>query len=60
MAYPRQAEIEVPLLQTIADLGGAARPRDVYPKVAQSFPQLTPDPKHLFNSSLEGNAQACD
>lgn len=43
MAYPRQVEIEVPLLQAIADLGGVARPRDVYPKVAESFPQLTPE-----------------
>ena len=43
MAYPRQAEIEVPLLQAIAEFGGAARPRDVYPKVAEAFPQLTPE-----------------
>ena len=43
MPYPRQAEIEIPLLQTIVELGGAARPRDVYPKVAESFPQLTPE-----------------
>lgn len=39
--FPRQIEIELPLLQVLVDLGGEAKPRDVYPLVAQRFPQLT-------------------
>ncbi len=42
MAFPRQSEIEIPLLRALADTGGSAKPRDVYPKVAASFPELTP------------------
>lgn len=41
MPFPRQAEIEVPLLAAIIELGGEGRPRDVYPLVAKRFPQLT-------------------
>ncbi len=41
MPFPKQAEIEVPLLCALAELGGEARPRDVYPLVAKRFPQLT-------------------
>lgn len=43
MPFPRQAEIEVPLLRALAELGGEARPRDVYPRVAKQFPDLTPE-----------------
>lgn len=43
MAYPKQVEIELPLLRVLAELGGEARPRDVYPRVAAHFPQLTPE-----------------
>jgi len=43
MPYPRQIEIEVPLLDALNTLGGDARPRDVYPLVAKSFPTLTPE-----------------
>jgi restriction system protein len=31
MAIPKQTEIEVPLLRALIELGGKARPRDVYP-----------------------------
>jgi restriction system protein len=41
--FPKQYEIEAPLLQVLAKLGGEARPRDVYPLVAKSFPSLTPE-----------------
>jgi len=43
LSFPRQVEIEIPLLAAIAQLGGEAKPRDVYPLVAAQFPQLTPE-----------------
>ena len=43
LAFPRQVEIEIPLLASIVELGGEAKPRDVYPLVAARFPQLTPE-----------------
>ena len=41
MAFPRQVDIEVPLLEALVELGGEGRPRDVYALVARRFPQLT-------------------
>jgi restriction system protein len=41
MAFPKQSDVEVPLLRALADLGGEAKPRDVYPAVAASFPDLS-------------------
>lgn len=41
MPFPRQVEIEIPLLQALVELGGEGRPRDIYPLVAKRFPQLT-------------------
>jgi len=41
--FPKQAEIEVPLLQELLEVGGEARPREVYPFVARRFPHLTPE-----------------
>jgi Mrr N-terminal domain len=43
MAFPKSSEIDQVLLQVLADLGGHARPQDVYPHVAEFFPQLTPE-----------------
>lgn len=43
MTYPTQSQIELPLLQVIAELGGEARPKDTYPRVATHFPELTPE-----------------
>jgi restriction system protein len=40
---PSQAEIEIPLLEALEVLGGAARPKKVYPLVTAKFPQLTPE-----------------
>jgi restriction system protein len=41
MPFPRQVEIEIPLLQALVELGGEGRPREIYPLVAKRFPQLT-------------------
>jgi restriction system protein len=43
VSFPKQAEIEIPLLEALVELGGEARPRDVYPLVAKRFPDLTPE-----------------
>jgi restriction system protein len=40
---PSQTETEVPLLRAIAQLGGQAKPKSVYPVVTGYFPQITPD-----------------
>jgi restriction system protein len=40
---PTQAEVEVPLLEVLEELGGQARPKDVYPRLTGRFPQLTPE-----------------
>jgi restriction system protein len=41
MAFPKQFDIELPLLQTIQELGGSGKPKVIYPRVAKLFPQLT-------------------
>ena len=38
---PPQAEIEIPLLEILRDLGGEARPKEVYELLTARFPQLT-------------------
>src|ERR1700722_456032 len=43
MPFPNNREITKALLQVLADLGGAAQPQQIYPKVAEYFPQLTDD-----------------
>ena len=43
MAFPKGSEIDSVLLQVLVDLGGHARPQDVYPRVAEFFPQLPPE-----------------
>ena len=43
MPLPTQREIEAVLLQAIADVGGSARPRQIYDTVAEQFPDMTPD-----------------
>jgi restriction system protein len=40
MTFPKQSDIELPLLATLQKLGGTAMPRDVYPIVAGYFPNL--------------------
>jgi len=41
MAFPKQYEIEIPLLKVIEELGGSGKTTDIYPRVAKHFPQLT-------------------
>ncbi len=41
MPFPKQAEIELPLLEVLDKLGGKAKPSEVYPLVAKHFPSLT-------------------
>ena len=41
MAFPKQFEIEIPLLETIQELGGTGKPKEIYPRVSKLFPQLT-------------------
>lgn len=41
MPFPRVEEIEVPLLLEIEAMGGEARPKEIYLKVASHFPQIT-------------------
>jgi restriction system protein len=43
MPFPKQVDIELPLLKSLVELGGAGKPSDVYPLVAKHFPSLTPD-----------------
>ncbi len=41
MSFPKQSEVELPLLKTLLELGGKAEPREVYSRLATIFPQLT-------------------
>src|SRR5437868_407086 len=43
MAFPKQSEVEIPLLQVLLQNGGSAKPKEVYPKVTSFFPELTAD-----------------
>src|SRR5262245_37819077 len=38
---PSQAQVRIPLLRALFELGGHARPKDIYPRVTAMFPQLT-------------------
>jgi len=41
MSFPSRSEIELAILLEIVAMGGEGRPRDIYPKVAARFPQIT-------------------
>jgi restriction system protein len=41
LSFPKQRDIEVPLLAVIDQLGGEAKPRDIYPLITERFPELT-------------------
>ena len=43
VALPTQADVKPVLLQVLAELGGRARPREVYPRVTDRFPEITPE-----------------
>jgi len=41
MSIPGQRDIELPLLRVLDDLGGKAKPADIYPRLRDHFPSLT-------------------
>ena len=41
MAFPKQSDVEIPLLRALAEHGGRAKPKELYHRVATSFPDLT-------------------
>ena len=41
MSFPKQSEVELPLLKTLLELGGKSEPKELYAKLATVFPQLT-------------------
>lgn len=43
MSFPKQSEIELPLLKALQKVGGKAEPKELYPKLAEVFTQLTED-----------------
>jgi hypothetical protein len=43
MAFPRQKDIELPLLQVLIAAGGQATPKEAVERVTPYFPQLTPE-----------------
>jgi restriction system protein len=45
MAIPSEKDIELPLLQELEAVGGEAKPKTLYDKVAKHFPQLTANDK---------------
>ena len=38
MSFPKQSEIELPLLKLLHEFGGKAQPKEVYAKIAELFP----------------------
>ena len=44
---PKQSEIELPLLQVLEELGGKAKPSEIYPKLQRYFPDITEDDLQL-------------
>lgn len=54
MPFPKQKEIEIPLLKVLDALGGEARPRELYPKVAEFFPGLTEEEQEQRLDSSPG------
>lgn len=40
---PKQSEIELPLLQILGELGGKAKPSEIYPHLQGHFPEITED-----------------
>jgi len=38
---PKQSLIEIPLLQVLNEMGGEGVPKEIYPRVAVMFPDMT-------------------
>jgi restriction system protein len=47
MPFPKQSDVEIPLLKVLADSGGSSKPREVYPRLAACFPDLTAEDQEL-------------
>lgn len=47
MPFPKQSDVEIPLLQALVDAGGSAEPQAVYPKIAAQFPDLTQEEQEI-------------
>ncbi len=45
MSFPKQSEVELPLLKVLLELGGKAAPKEIYPRITSMFPQLTDEDK---------------
>ena len=54
MPYPKQSDVETPILQALRDSGGNAAPKDLYPLIAAYFPDLTPDEQEARLPSSPG------
>jgi restriction system protein len=54
MPFPKQGDVEIPLLKVLADAGGSAKPRDIYPRIAAHFPSLTIEEQELRLESSPG------
>ena len=55
MSFPKQSEIELPLLKILPELGEKAEPKELYPTLATIFPQLTQEgltPRMPSNPSI--------
>lgn len=52
MPFPKQREVEVPLLNAIQQAGGAAQPRDLYPRLAAKFSLAVEEQEERLDSSL--------
>jgi len=37
---PKQKDIEIPLLEALMELGGQAKPKEIYPLVTKKFPEI--------------------
>ena len=53
MSFPKQSEIELPLLKTLQEFGGKAEPKELYPKLAEIFPGDKPAKSFFTNSGTE-------
>ena len=51
---PKQRDIEIPLLRALVELGGHGRPREIYPLVTRSYPDVPPE-EFLEQISTGGN-----
>lgn len=59
MSFPKQSEIELPLLKLMHEVGGKAKPKELYPKLATIFPQLTQEDLAARTPSNPSIASPC-